>query len=41
MNEKSYDIMKFRSEFVRAVREFYWKNDFIEIETPILGNSAS
>ena len=23
------------------MREFYWKHDFTEIETPILGNSAS
>lgn len=40
-NEESYDRFKFRSEFVKAIREFYWKNDFIEIETPILGNAAS
>jgi len=41
MNEESFDRFKFRSEFVKAIREFYWKNDFMEIETPVLGNSAS
>lgn len=41
MNDESYNRFKFRSEFVKAVREFYWKNDFIEIETPVLGSSAS
>ncbi|MBT5491242.1 hypothetical protein HOK00_02805 [bacterium] len=41
MNDESYNRFMFRSEFVKAIREFYWKNDFIEIETPVLGNSAS
>jgi lysyl-tRNA synthetase class II len=41
MNEETFDRFKFRSEFVRSIREFYWKHKFIEIETPILGNSAS
>ena len=41
MNEDSFDRFKFRSEFVRKIREFYWKRDFLEIETPVLGNSAS
>jgi len=41
MNENTYDRFKFRSEFVKSIREFYWKHEFIEIETPILGNSAS
>lgn len=40
-NEQSFDRFKFRSDFVKAIREFYWKNDFLEIETPILWNSAS
>jgi len=31
----------FRSEFIKALREFYWSNGFIEVETPILGNTAS
>lgn len=41
MNEESFDRFKFRSDFVRKIREFYWKNDFMEIETPVLWNSAS
>jgi len=41
MNQESYDRFRFRSDFVKAIREFYWKNDFVEIETPILWNSAS
>lgn len=41
MNNDSFDRFKFRSELVKTLREFYWKNDFIEIETPILWNSAS
>lgn len=41
MNNDSFDRFKFRSAFIKAVREFYWKHDFTEIETPILGNSAS
>ena len=41
MNKDSFDRFKFRSEFVKAIREFYWKNDFLEIETPVLGNAAS
>ncbi len=41
MNDDSFERFKFRSDFVKAIREFYWKHDFTEIETPILGNSAS
>lgn len=41
MNEDSYDRFKFRSKFIKTVREFYWKNKFTEIETPVLGNAAS
>jgi len=40
-NEESFDRFKFRSDFTKAVREFYWKNNFMEVETPVLGNSAS
>ncbi|MBT3727590.1 hypothetical protein HOG21_08370 [bacterium] len=40
-NQESFDRFKFRSDFVKAIREFYWKNAFTEIETPVLGNSAS
>ena len=41
MNEESFDRFKFRSDFMKKIREFYWKNDFMEIETPVLGHSAS
>ena len=41
MNDESYNRFKFRSEFVKAIREFYWKNNFMEVETPVLWNSAS
>ncbi len=41
MNQESFDRFKFRSDFVRTIREFYWKNNFMEIETPVLGNAAS
>ncbi|MDD2565831.1 MAG: lysine--tRNA ligase [Candidatus Gracilibacteria bacterium] len=40
-NKDSYDRFLFRSNFVRLLRDFYYKNGFIEIETPILGSSAS
>ena len=41
MNDESFDRFKFRSDFVKTLREFYWKQSFMEIETPVLGNSAS
>ena len=37
----SYERMIFRSLFVQKLREFYYKEGFIEVETPTLGNSAS
>ncbi len=40
-NEETYDRFRFRSDFIKTIREFYWKHDFMEIETPILWNSAS
>lgn len=41
MNEESYERFKFRSNFIKTLREFYNKNNFAEIETPVLGNAAS
>jgi len=41
MNQESFDRFKFRSDFVKTIRQFYWENDFLEIETPVLWNSAS
>ena len=40
-NQETYDRFRFRSDFIKTIREFYWKHDFVEIETPILWNSAS
>src|SRR3990172_9862952 len=40
-NRETMDRFVFRSNFVRAMREFYWQNGFIELETPILGPTAS
>lgn len=41
MNQDSYDRFILRSKFIKTIRDFYHENDFIEIETPILGNAAS
>ena len=40
-NTETMERFKFRSEFIKALREFYWKQGFIEIETPVLCNTAS
>ncbi len=40
-NPEAFDRFAFRSNFVRALREFYWANDFLEMETPVLVNAAS
>ncbi len=40
-NQESYNRMLFRSNFIKTLRDFYIKNDFIEITTPILWTSAS
>lgn len=41
MSDESRKRFKLRSEIVRKLREFYWKNGFTEIETPILENISS
>ena len=41
MNRESLDRFIFRSNFVKALREFYWSEGFIEIETPVLENIYS
>jgi len=41
MNEETKKRFEFRSNFIKYLREFYWKNDFYEIECPILGSAAS
>lgn len=41
MNEESYERFQLRSKFLKALREFYRQQQFVEIDTPILGNAAS
>ena len=40
-NDSSRNRMKFRADFIRTLREFYWKHDFLEIDCPILTPAAS
>ncbi len=40
-NEETYNRFLLRSKFMKALRDFYEENDFLEVETPILWNSAS
>jgi lysyl-tRNA synthetase, class II len=40
-NRETFDRFKFKSDFVWELRNFYKKNGFDEIETPVLSNSAS
>ncbi len=41
MNRESMDRFLFRSNLVKAFREFYWAEGFIELETPVLENISS
>jgi len=41
MNPESYARFLFKSKFYKTLREFYFKNWFTEIQTPILDNAAS
>jgi len=40
-NRETMERFIFRSNFIRALREFYWKHRFVEIETPVLAPTAS
>ncbi len=40
-NADTLQRMKLRSRFLKVIRDFYDEHGFIEIETPVLGNSAS
>lgn len=40
-NRESFDRFVFRSNFMKALREFYWSHGFTEVEIPVLVNSAS
>jgi lysyl-tRNA synthetase class 2 len=41
MNPETYQRFLFKSKFYQTLREFYTKEGFIEIQTPILDNAAS
>lgn len=41
MNDESFNRFKLRSKFIKTLRDFYDSREFIEIETPVLGNAAS
>jgi aspartyl-tRNA synthetase len=38
--ESQARIVRFRHELVRMVREYFYENDFIEVETPLLSKST-
>src|SRR3989338_3945507 len=40
-NPDTYQRFLFRSKLVQTLREFYWSQGFVEVETPILTNTAS
>lgn len=40
-NRETMDRFLLRSAFIRALREFYWANGFLEVDLPVLVNSAS
>ena len=41
MNEDSKKRFQFRSDVIKAIRMFYWQNDFNEVETPTLTHKAT
>lgn len=40
-NPETYQRFLFRNELIETLREFYWSQGFIEVETPILTNIPS
>lgn len=40
MNPESREKLRLRSEIVRYIREYFYKNDFLEVETPMLHSIA-
>lgn len=40
MNEDSRAKLRLRSEIVRHIREYFYKNDFLEVETPMMHSIA-
>ncbi len=41
MNEESKKRFQFRSDFIRSIREFYWQENFSEVETPTFLHQAT
>lgn len=41
MNDETKKRFLLRSKFIKLMREFLWNKEFIEVETPILQNTAS
>jgi len=41
MNEEAKRRFQFRSDFIRAIREFYWQENFSEVETPTFLHQAT
>ncbi len=35
-NRETLDRMKLRSTFLKVIRQFYWAEGFMEVETPVL-----
>lgn len=40
-NRETMERFIFRSNFIKAIREFYWSRNFFEVETPTLLHSAT
>jgi lysyl-tRNA synthetase class 2 len=40
MDESQRELIRFRSAFLKAIREFFWERDFIEIDAPALVPAA-
>lgn len=41
VNDEAKKAFQFRSDFIRVVREFYWQEGFLEVETPTFLHSAT
>jgi len=41
MNRESLDRFVLRSDLIRSLREFYWQQGFVEIDTPVLESTSS
>lgn len=40
MNPEAREVLRLRSEIVRYIREYFYKNDFLEVETPMMHSIA-